>query len=72
MCLHYKDKFVNAVSGSSCGLFWESREKHKHFLIYLFIVYLRTLFNNSDCIVLNEGMIGEWWMGNDVEGSGSS
>jgi hypothetical protein len=38
-------------------------------LIYLFLVYLMTLFQNSEYTASNERVTGEWWIGKDVEGS---
>jgi hypothetical protein len=35
----------------------------------LFVVYLTTLVSNSDYIASNEGVVSEWWIGKDVEGS---
>jgi hypothetical protein len=34
-----------------------------------FVVCLMTLFSNLDYIAPNEGMISEWWIGKDLEGS---
>jgi hypothetical protein len=36
----------------------------------LFVVYLTTPFSGSDYVASNEGVINEWWIGNDGEESG--
>jgi hypothetical protein len=39
--------------------------------IYLFVVYLTTLFSvTQDYIAQNKRVINEWWTGKDVEGGG--
>jgi hypothetical protein len=39
-------------------------------LVLLFVVYLTTLFRNSDYTMSNEMVISERWSGKDFEGSG--
>jgi hypothetical protein len=34
-----------------------------------FTVYVTSLFSNSGYIASNERMVGEWWIGNDVDES---
>jgi hypothetical protein len=42
--------------------------KYSDIFVYLQFI-LRRFFNNSDCIASNERLIGEYWIGKDMEGS---
>jgi hypothetical protein len=51
------------------GNFWAA-QYYIYLFIYLFIVYLTTLFSVADYLASNERVISGWWIGKDLEGSG--